>query len=610
MKKTITSSGSLLSYLVAVAMMMVVQSTRAEYVKLTALNGMNDQNIVSEYYDKLIDANIGTKWGSGFNPNLEIMYIIVKAEKAVIPKYYFLVTGNDTEEYPDRNWTSWKIYGGNFESDDQAVRGGTGWTLIDVREDEPLPAQNFGVANLKFSEVPMATYQYFWIEVEKTVANGQVYQQMSEWGLGTYAEFEQYLENLPNQVTGKDEPVKYFVISGDPEGFSGEGISNLFDDNVNTKWCCNFTNRNEGEYTNGGHIIFKASRAMAPSYYSLTTANDVRSHPDRNWKQWRIYGMNADSDETVKRESEEWVLLDKRYNIGANQLPAANYFRVFFNLSEECTTTYRYFKVELDQIVSSGRMQMSEFSLFDQFNSDGIPVNGEFSNIITFADKNVKAICVANWDTNGDGELSEAEAAAVTSLGNVFTNNTLITTFNELQYFTSLTFFGEWAFSGCSNLTSITIPNSLTNIGRASFYGCSNLTSVTIGNSVTIIDEWAFAYCSNLYSISIPNSVTIIGRAAFIECSNLTSVTIPSSVTTIGAWAFSNSNLVSVNISVGVNCIGDHAFWSCDSLKSITIPNSVSFIGNWAFAECSSLTSVTIPNSLVAIDETAFYECI
>jgi hypothetical protein len=61
------------------------------------------------------------------------------------------------------------------------------------------------------------------------------------------------------------------------------------------------------------------------------------------------------------------------------------------------------------------------------------------SPVITFADANVKAICVANWDTNGDGELSEEEAAAVTSLGVVFKGNTEITSFDELQYFTGLT---------------------------------------------------------------------------------------------------------------------------------------------------------------------------
>lgn len=79
---------------------------------------------------------------------------------------------------------------------------------------------------------------------------------------------------------------------------------------------------------------------------------------------------------------------------------------------------------------------------------------------IEFADANVKAICVANWDTNNDGELSEEEAVAVIDLGTVFKYNTQITSFDELQYFTGLTSIGYQAFSGCRGLTSVTIPPS------------------------------------------------------------------------------------------------------------------------------------------------------
>ena len=377
MKKLFTS-GTLWSCLVAVAMMMVAQSARAEYVKLTALDGKNAWNSAQENHEKLVDANIETKWGSWFNPDLEvgypeddeasanIMYIIVKAEKAVVPEYYFLVTGNDTGSNPGRNWASWKIYGGNFESDDLAVREGEGWTLIDIREDEPLPAQNFGIANLDFSESPTTAYQYFWIEVEKTVAGADVYVQMSEWGLGTYGEFEKYLDDLAHKGTSTDEPVKYNMLASNG-GYSGEGAANLFDGVSTTKWCNGFTNRQEGETANGAYVIFRASRPMAPAYYSLTTANDTETYSGRNWKQWQIYGMNAEDDADVTRESENWVPLDKKYNVGPDQLPAANYTTAYFSLSEGNTTKYKYFKLELDEIVSGGTMQMADFLLGDEY---------------------------------------------------------------------------------------------------------------------------------------------------------------------------------------------------------------------------------------------------
>ena len=73
------------------------------------------------------------------------------------------------------------------------------------------------------------------------------------------------------------------------------------------------------------------------------------------------------------------------------------------------------------------------------------------------------------------------------------------------------------AFSGCTGLTSITIPNSVTSIGDRAFSGCSGLTSITIPNSVTSIREAAFYGCTGLTSVAIPNSVTFIRDWAFYD---------------------------------------------------------------------------------------------
>ena len=163
------------------------------------------------------------------------------------------------------------------------------------------------------------------------------------------------------------------------------------------------------------------------------------------------------------------------------------------------------------------------------------------------------------------------------------------------------------AFSGCSGLTSVTIPNSVTSIGNGAFYYCSSLTSVTIPNSVTSIDEYAFSGCSCLTSITIPNSVTSIGSYAFYDCSGLTSVTIPNSVTSIGASFFAYcSSLTSVTIPNSVTSIGASAFSGCSGLTSVTIPNSVTSIGNYIFRGCSGLSSVTLnSNSIVSKNYTS-----
>ena len=198
------------------------------------------------------------------------------------------------------------------------------------------------------------------------------------------------------------------------------------------------------------------------------------------------------------------------------------------------------------------------------------------------------------------------------------------------------------AFSGRTNVTSVTIGNGVTSIGNGAFFECTGLTSVTIGNGVTSIGDYAFYYCSGLTSVTIPNSVTSIGEQAFYGCSGLTSVTIGNGVTSIGNHAFFGcrgltSIVVDANntayssqdgvlydkaktlliqcpgrksggftIPDSVTSIGAGAFGFCRSLTSVTIGNGVTSIGNGAFFECTGLTSVTIGNGVTSIGAQTF----
>ena len=117
------------------------------------------------------------------------------------------------------------------------------------------------------------------------------------------------------------------------------------------------------------------------------------------------------------------------------------------------------------------------------------------------------------------------------------------------NYYTSNDKLGDWAFYGCSGLTSLTIPSGVTSIGDKAFRGCSRLTSLTIPSSVTSIGDWAFGYCSELTSLTLPSGVTSIGNYAFYGCRGLTSLTIPSGVTVIGEGAFRGcSGLTSIYV--------------------------------------------------------------
>ncbi len=174
----------------------------------------------------------------------------------------------------------------------------------------------------------------------------------------------------------------------------------------------------------------------------------------------------------------------------------------------------------------------------------------------------------------------------------------------------SVTIIGNYAFSCCSALSSVTIPNSVTTIGESGFLKCASLTSITIPNSVTSIGKRAFQGCTSLTSITIPNSVTSIGGRAFEGCTNLASITIPNSVTSIGECAFKGcTNLASITLPIGITAIEYGTFYGCTNLTSITIPNSVTSIGECAFEGCTNLTSITIPNSVTNIGRWAFQGC-
>ena len=210
----------------------------------------------------------------------------------------------------------------------------------------------------------------------------------------------------------------------------------------------------------------------------------------------------------------------------------------------------------------------------------------------------------------------------------------------EIAIPNSVTRIGDNAFSWCRSLQEIYIPNSVTSIGGNPFARCnciikslskhfivennvlynadkttliafiSNQATFIIPNSVTSIGDSAFCWRSSLLEISIPNSVNSIGDSAFNRCSSLQEISIPNSITSIGISAFEwCDSLREIAIPNSVTSIGNDTFNCCGSLQEIAIPNSVTSIGYGAFGGCSSLRDIAIPNSITSIGDGAFGGC-
>ena len=174
----------------------------------------------------------------------------------------------------------------------------------------------------------------------------------------------------------------------------------------------------------------------------------------------------------------------------------------------------------------------------------------------------------------------------------------------------------NYAFRGCSRVTSVTIPEGVESIGAEAFGSCASLTNVVIPASVNSISTDAFRGCTKLADengfiivrdilfqylgsaseVEIPEGVAIIGQNAFLSNMAITNVAIPNTVTNIDYAAFrSCTNLVAMTIPQGVMSLGNYLFQNCRSLTTITIPRSVESIGSYCFGD-TKLATVMVEN--------------
>ena len=278
-----------------------------------------------------------------------------------------------------------------------------------------------------------------------------------------------------------------------------------------------------------------------------------------------------------------------------------------------------------------------------------------FSENIQFVDQTAKNICVQKWDSNGDGELSLEEAAAVTDIGSVFTAQKDLRSFSEFQYFTGVTAIPAYAFQGCYYLSSIIVPENVSTISNEAFEWCERLVSINIPAKVTSLGNQLFNGCYSMAFITSgmenptasddtflglsTSSVKLfvpvgskskykntIGWSSFINIKEgnptvtksgdlyyLYDTTAKAASVISGNYTSLNSITISESITIdneqyAVTIIGRGAFYGCYDTEVISIPNSVTTIEEYAFFN-AGIKSLTLPSSLKTIADLAFANC-
>ncbi len=284
--------------------------------------------------------------------------------------------------------------------------------------------------------------------------------------------------------------------------------------------------------------------------------------------------------------------------------------------------------------------------------------------IIDFEDETVRRKCVAHWDTDHDGELSYDEATAVTSLDSVFTADSSITSFHELQFFTSLEAISRDAFHGCTALRQVTLPRHVRFIQQNAFRG-SGLQMLTVPSTVVGIGDHCLDDCPVLQTVTFEAMLpaTNVGVSPLQGCTALTDIFVQKyidirmdnrvewerlsplmkthivfadaevkticlkywdkngdgelqideaqAVTALNA-AFCRNPVIKqfdeLRFFTGLHEIGIGDFDGCFSLRSIQLPVTITSIGAWAFNNCSALEHIDLPERLQTIEHDAFLD--
>ncbi len=417
-----------------------------------------------------------------------------------------------------------------------------------------------------------------------------------ESGFGAGVDFPQVYAAYPYDKDVKMEDGYLWVTVPAEQAYTENG----FDPKANVMVGVSKPGANMAFKNLGGYLVLKfygedaeVSKVTVTGAMAEQLAGQVLVGVEEGYTPW-LEEWGAGSEEVS-------VVCDPPVKVGETADEATEFWLVMMpqSLMDGFTVTVEWtggtFSKSLDEWIKIGRsavetMEPLELKEFDP------------NDPIRFKDADLKAHLIeCGVDTNDDGEISYAEAAAVTSFEGFFDGNVdeegyplgyPFTSFDEFQYFTGITSIRGGQFQNWDKMTSIQFPPSLTLIPGGALSGCAAVTSITVPGTVKQVTSGAFQSCTGLVTLIFKEGVETIGNC-LNGCTSLEKIVIPGTVSSItSGLCYQLPNLKEVTLGYGIQEINGGAFSNCPSLLSLEIPGSVTDVYSGAFSYDTALKTV------------------